>query len=312
MSEKAKPLLILIFIYIFLKYCFFYVSPFLVAYLIAKVITKIHAQNRMISILIYFVLLILLFSIITLLIYLLYQSLKQFYFELPHLISITQKLLSNEPLLKQFSAQISFVLSWLMQLISSLILLLPKTLGFLVLVMMLTFLFILDIHAIARVVKKLTIEGYQACYKIQNIVFENLKFMMIASFKLFLITWLECLIGMFLIGIDKFVLISFVCACFDSMPFIGIGLVLLPYTFFLYLNGQSQAAIGLIILYSIMNTIRFFLEPKIVSKQLNIPLLLHFSMMVLCTRLFGGIGFLYSPFLCLGLTLWYKNQKTVA
>lgn len=93
------------------------------------------------------------------------------------------------------------------------------------------------------------------------------------------------------------------------MPLIGIGFILLPTSIFLFIS-QNQSALAYLLLYIIITLLRFFIEPKLVSKQLNISLLYYLFMMYICAKAFGFLGFFYAPLFCVFSLLWYNKNKT--
>lgn len=58
-------------------------------------------------------------------------------------------------------------------------------------------------------------------------------------------------------------------------------------------------ALGLFLLFLVITALRFVIEPKLLAKQMGIPVIFHVLSMMICVNLFGGLGFLYAPFLCI-------------
>lgn len=301
--NKYYPLLYPLIVYLFLKYLFPIVSPFLIAYLIARVISSLTSKKY--SLFIYFILL---FSFLILLIFFTYQFIKNIYINFHDILQFVEILINQIRFLK---LPTNLIMTSLFQFISHLLLTFPKIMTFIIMTMLFSFFFLLDLHAVGRMVYHLHPSTFIQCQKLQEILLSTFYQMMKSTGQLFLITWIECMIGLLFIQHPHFIFFAFIIACFDSMPLVGCGFILYPYALYLNIHHFPQQAIILVILGLFNSTLRFFIEPKIVSKQLNIPLLLHLFMMILCTKLFGFLGFFYSPILCTLLVLAYKEKTKV-
>lgn len=302
---KLRWIIIFLSIYLFFKYCFFVLAPFICGFMLAKLISRFKGS----SFIVYFLLLLFIFSALFFVIIFFYMQIKQVYFDLPAFIEALLAYMNNDHFLLQLLHEpMIALLQKILPLVSSFLILLPKILSFLFMTMLLTFLFLLDIHALGRILLTLSPLLFHQAQALQTILFQTFFSMLISSFKLFLITGSLCFLGLSILQIDHALFLSLLAAAFDSMPLIGIGFILLPYTIYLFLI-QSNKAFSLLMLYLIITGLRFFIEPKILSKQLDIPLLLHLTMMFICSHLFGWIGFFYAPIFCVLLLIWYKEKQ---
>lgn len=302
---KLRWIIIFLSIYLFFKYCFFVLAPFICGFMLAKLISRFKGS----SFIVYFLLLLFIFSALFFMIIFFYMQIKQVYFDLPAFIEALLAYMNNDHFLLQLLHEpMIALLQKILPLVSSFLILLPKILSFLFMTMLLTFLFLLDIHALGRILLTLSPLLFHQAQALQTILFQTFFSMLISSFKLFLITGSLCFLGLLILQIDHALFLSLLAAAFDSMPLIGIGFILLPYTIYLFLI-QSNKAFSLLLLYLIITGLRFFIEPKILSKQLDIPLLLHLTMMFICSHLFGWIGFFYAPIFCVLLLIWYKEKQ---
>ena len=273
--------------------------------MLAKLISRFKGS----SFIVYFLLLLFIFSALFFMIIFFYMQIKQVYFDLPAFIEALLAYMNNDHFLLQLLHEpMIALLQKILPLVSSFLILLPKILSFLFMTMLLTFLFLLDNHALGRILLTQSPLLFHQAQALQTILFQTFFSMLISSFKLFLITGSLCFLGLLILQIDHALFLSLLAAAFDSMPLIGIGFILLPYTIYLFLI-QSNKAFSLLLLYLIITGLRFFIEPKILSKQLDIPLLLHLTMMFICSHLFGWIGFFYAPIFCVLLLIWYKEKQ---
>ena len=111
------------------------------------------------------------------------------------------------------------------------------------------------------------------------------------------ITFIELLIGLGIIGVNNFALISMVVSVLGILPVLGVGTVLIPWAIYHLLFGEVTTGILLLVLYGVITIIRHIIEPKIVGGNLELhPLATLFAMLV-GLQLFGIIGMFGLPLL---------------
>ena len=138
----------------------------------------------------------------------------------------------------------------------------------------------------------------------------NTVFKVLRSYILImLLTFVELLIGFFILKINNFALIAMIVAFLDILPVVGVGTVLIPWGIFEFIVGNVPLGIELIVLYLIITIIRNIVEPKIVGGNLDLhPLATLFAMMV-GLSLFGILGLFGMPLL---LSFLVKKAKKEA
>lgn len=124
----------------------------------------------------------------------------------------------------------------------------------------------------------------------------NTVFLVVRSYLIIMsITFIELLIGLMIIGIDNFALVSMIVAFLDILPILGVGTVLIPWALFKFVIGDIGIGIGLLIVYIIITIVRNIIEPKLVGGNLGLhPLATLFTMLV-GLELFGGLGMFGGP-----------------
>ena len=90
-------------------------------------------------------------------------------------------------------------------------------------------------------------------------------------------------------------MVAAIIAVLDILPFIGSGLVLIPWALISLLTGNLHMGIGLFIVYGIVTVIRNIIEPKIVGEQIGLHPLVTLTAMYLGLNLFGFVGFILAP-----------------
>ncbi len=100
---------------------------------------------------------------------------------------------------------------------------------------------------------------------------------------------------LYLIDTPYFVLIAALISVLDALPFIGAGLILIPWGLALAFMGMSAQALYVAVGYFITSCVREVLEPKLVGDKIGISTLTSLVCMYVGLKLFGILGFLFGP-----------------
>jgi len=80
------------------------------------------------------------------------------------------------------------------------------------------------------------------------------------------------------------------------LPIVGIGLVLLPATAILFINGRLAAGFCFIVFYIVITvSVEYFAKPRIVGQRVQMHTLLVFLSIIGGLKLFGILGIIYGP-----------------
>ena len=80
------------------------------------------------------------------------------------------------------------------------------------------------------------------------------------------------------------------------LPIVGIGIVFIPASIYLFLNGRFAAGIFFIVFYILLSGgIEYFFKPKLVGKRVQMHTLLVFLSIIGGLKLFGILGIIYGP-----------------
>ncbi len=141
-------------------------------------------------------------------------------------------------------------------------------------------------------------------YRITADLFKDNVFKIIIGYgKLLVITFMELLIGLFILRIDYALLLSAVIALLDMLPIIGTGTVLVPWSIYEFISGDLYIGVGLLILYLIITVFRNIIEPRIIGKQMGLHPLIALISVFIGLKLMGFIGIFLLP---LTVMLLYK------
>ncbi|MFR7592817.1 MAG: AI-2E family transporter [Longibaculum sp.] len=122
-------------------------------------------------------------------------------------------------------------------------------------------------------------------------LWQYIKCQMILMFICFLIL----LCGFSIMHFSHPLVYAFITALLDSLPFIGVGIVLLPICIIYLLQKAYLKAFYIFLIYLIINMVRSILEPQIMNKQTQVPSFVLLLSMMIHLYFFGVIGIILSP-----------------
>ena len=127
-----------------------------------------------------------------------------------------------------------------------------------------------------------------------------------AQLLLISITSLTIFVGLLLLQVDYALTIGLFAALADILPFIGTGIIFVPWIIYLFLTGSYSLTIGLSILYMIVVLQRQLLEPKIVSDKVGMNPLATLIALFIGLQIWGALGLLLGPFLVIIGNAFYQ------
>ena len=230
-------------------------------------------------------------------------------------ISMDPSLLTTlEETLQQFIQSIGEMLTGfsvnVMGVVSSITSSLPGLFIELVLMIIATFFICIDYEKLSGFFfRQLSEKAKNTFLEIKGYVVGTL-FVCIRSYALIMfITFVELSIGLRLIGLNNAVLIALLIACFDILPVLGTGGIMIPWVLISVVQGKYSLALGLLIIYVVITVIRNIIEPKIVGAQIGLHPVVTLASMFLGVQLFGVIGLFGFP---IGLSLLrHLNEKGI-
>ena len=190
------------------------------------------------------------------------------------------------------------LLSALPPLLGSAVLTLPSVLLFLLVSVVASFYFSLDIERVHGTVRALLPERLAASLgRVREGAFRfgfgYLRSYLILTGVMFLIM----LVGLSLLGVEYALLLSLVLAAVDILPVVGVGTVLIPWGAVSLALGNTRLGIGLLLLFAVSEVVRQILEPRLLGSALGIHPLLSLFSLYLGARLFGLFGLVLGPLL---------------
>lgn len=149
---------------------------------------------------------------------------------------------------------------------------------------------------------------YGNILKIKTVLNQSVLKLLKGYFILTVLTFIELLIGFFVLKISFAPVLAILVAIIDLLPVLGTGTVLLPWGIIELALGDSFKGIGILLLYLIITVVRNFAEPKIIGGQIGINPLFTLLAMFAGLKLFGFWGIIILPIVLIVTVKYYKNE----
>lgn len=138
---------------------------------------------------------------------------------------------------------------------------------------------------------------------------ELFSYFLYVELQLFVLTFLLLCCGFYVLQFDGAISMAFLISLADALPFIGIGLFLIPIAIYFFFVGQSMLGTALIVLYIFIQLTRQLTESKLWANTLQLRTIHTFFISAASILLFGVYGILLSPiFLMLAVKV---KQSTI-
>lgn len=111
-----------------------------------------------------------------------------------------------------------------------------------------------------------------------------------AQLKIMVVVYLILVAGLLIMRVDYVLLVAFVIAFLDMLPFFGTGTVLAPWAVIKILSGDYRMAIALIVLYAVTQIVRQVIQPKLVGDSIGMDPLLTLLCMFVGYRFYSVMG----------------------
>lgn len=109
------------------------------------------------------------------------------------------------------------------------------------------------------------------------------------------LTFAMAFVGLAILNVEYALVISLIIVAVDILPILGTGAVLVPWSIFQYINGNTTLGIGLMIIYLVITVVRRIIEPKILGDHLGISALAALVSMFIGFEIMGFIGLIIGP-----------------
>jgi sporulation integral membrane protein YtvI len=128
-----------------------------------------------------------------------------------------------------------------------------------------------------------------------------------AQLTLISITTIIILIGLLILRVDYAITIALVTGLVDILPYLGTGLIFVPWIIYEIVTGQPNMAIGLGVLYIIVLVQRQIMEPKVLSSNIGLDPLATLVALFVGFKLIGFLGLIVGPVALVVITTLHKS-----
>ncbi|RSK28133.1 sporulation integral membrane protein YtvI [Bacillus sp. HMF5848] len=116
-----------------------------------------------------------------------------------------------------------------------------------------------------------------------------------AQATLISITAIIILIGLLIFRVEHALTVALLIGIVDVLPYLGTGLVFVPWVIYSAVSGNVLLAIQLAILYIIVMVVRQLLEPKVLSQSIGLDPLATLVSLFVGFKLIGFLGLIAGP-----------------
>ena len=149
--------------------------------------------------------------------------------------------------------------------------------------------FIVEREEVLAWMKRVSPESVQ---KRMTLVMDNLRYAVggyfKAQFKIMGIVFLILLVGLGILGTGYFVLVAFLIAFLDFLPFFGTGTAMIPWAVYEFFMGDYKMTVALVVIYVITQAVHQLLQPKLVGDSVGLNPLVTLFLLYIGYRM-GGI-----------------------
>ena len=149
--------------------------------------------------------------------------------------------------------------------------------------------FIVEREEVLAWMKRVSPESVQ---KRMTFVMDNLRYAVggyfKAQFKIMGIVFLILLVGLGILDTGYFVLVAFLIAFLDFLPFFGTGTAMIPWAVYEFFMGDYKMTVALIVIYVITQAVHQLLQPKLVGDSVGLNPLVTLFLLYIGYRM-GGI-----------------------
>lgn len=130
-----------------------------------------------------------------------------------------------------------------------------------------------------------------------------------AQLLIIFIVTVICVLGLTLLGYPYALLMGIVIGLLDALPFIGTGTILIPWGAFQMFTGKFWFGVCLVLLFLVTNTLREFLEPKLIGDRMGIYPIAMVAAVYIGICVYGVAGVALGPVsLMLIIEIWRELQ----
>lgn len=126
--------------------------------------------------------------------------------------------------------------------------------------------------------------------------------------KIFLVGWGLLSLGFSAMGVEYWLWISLLIMLFDLIPMVGSGLIMIPWSIIVMIDGNLTRGLLILGLYILLQIMENILENIWVGKAMNLPIWVPFVVTIGASIIFGPIGILVAALVIPALAALRQRQ----
>lgn len=187
----------------------------------------------------------------------------------------------------------------------------PSSFAFIFITLIATFFLCKDWNIIVNFIKNFFPEAFsERIYIFRGEFIQTIKGLIRAQCMLVMISTSIIATGLLIIGAPHPLTITFLAALVDFIPYVGTGIIFIPWIIYQFLTGEFVMTICLSVLYMVVMLTRQTLEPKLLADHFGVPPIILLLSLFLGFQLFGGLGMLISPIALMTIQTFIKTGVT--
>lgn len=147
--------------------------------------------------------------------------------------------------------------------------------------------------------------------QLKNMILYTLQSLFITQIQLFIIIFICLFIGFSILRLDYAFILAVFISFLDALPFIGIGIGIIPMVLYYLFCKSYFKALYLFVLYLFIHVLRTILENHLMKNKLHVPTFFIFISFFLHLELFGFIGIVISPLTLCVIHSLLDNYKRI-
>ncbi|MBQ3180205.1 MAG: AI-2E family transporter [Firmicutes bacterium] len=130
-----------------------------------------------------------------------------------------------------------------------------------------------------------------------------------AQVAVMLVSMVLATLGLYLLGFDYVLLCGLLVGIAELLPVLGPGAVLLPWSLFMLVMGETHKCLGLLGIFVCITVVRQFVEPKVLGDGLGLHPLAALAAGFVGLLVFGPFGFFLGPLLLSLAWMFYRESR---
>ena len=119
-------------------------------------------------------------------------------------------------------------------------------------------------------------------------------------------------ICLYFFQLEHYITLTVIMFIVDFIPYIGLGVIFIPWILFVFITGQYVLTIELAALYGILLILRQMMEPKIIAREIGIHPFIALSILFLSYQTIGLLGILLTPVILIFISAVHKANLFTA